>query len=73
MILASAVTRHPTHDAALAGNLLKQSHRTRKAVYYVMDKGYDSEQIHRLIREALKADSLIPVKKRKQRNILGEY
>ena len=35
MILAAVVTRRPTHDAALAGTLLKQSHRTRKTACYV--------------------------------------
>jgi len=27
-----------------------------------MDKGYDSEAIHRLIREDLHADSIIPIR-----------
>lgn len=73
MILAAVVTQHPTHDAVLAGTLLKQSHRTRKAACYVMDKGYDAEWLHRLIREDLTADSLIPVRKRKRKRIQGKY
>jgi hypothetical protein len=38
-----------------------------------MDKGYDSEKIHSFIREEIKADSVIPVKKRKRTRIIGEY
>jgi len=73
MILASAITQHPTHGAALAGHLLNQSHRTRKTAWYVMDKRYDAEWIRRLIREDLNANSLISVRKRKQRKIQGKY
>jgi hypothetical protein len=38
-----------------------------------MDKGYDSEEIHSFIREEIKADSIIPVRKRKRRKIKGKY
>lgn len=34
---------------------------------YVMDKGYDSEKIHSLMREEIKADSIIPLKQKKGR------
>ena len=73
LILAATVTQHPTHDIALAGNLLKQSHRTRKAACYVMDKGFDAERIHRLIREDLGADSLIPLRSGDLEEIRGPY
>jgi len=33
-----------------------------------MDKGYDSENIHALIREEMKADSIIHLKQRKRKN-----
>ncbi|MDD5420213.1 MAG: IS5 family transposase [Methanomicrobiaceae archaeon] len=73
LILAATVTQHPTHDAALAGDLLKQSHRTRKAACSVMDKGSDAESIHRLIWEDLRADSLIPIRTGKREEIRGTY
>ena len=38
-----------------------------------MDKGYDSEKIHALIREEIKADSIIPLRKRKRKKIKGKY
>lgn len=38
-----------------------------------MDKGYDSEKLHSFIREEIKANSVIPVKKRKRTRIIGEY
>ena len=72
-ILTSSITQHPTHDVALATSLLRQSHRIRKASCYVLDKGYDAEHIHCLIREELKADSLIPVRNRLRKNIRGRH
>ena len=38
-----------------------------------MDKGYDSEEIHVLIREEIKADSIIPLRVRKRKKINGKY
>ncbi|KUG19985.1 mobile element protein [hydrocarbon metagenome] len=38
-----------------------------------MDKSYDAEQIKRLIREKLMADSRIPIRTGKQRKIRGKY
>lgn len=38
-----------------------------------MDKGYDSEKIHALIREEIKADSIIPLRVRKWKKIKGKY
>ncbi len=38
-----------------------------------MDKGYDSESIHELIRDTLHSYSLIPVRKRKRKRISGYY
>ena len=45
----------------------------RKSDCYVMDKGYDSEKIHSLIREEIKADSIIPLRQRKRKKIKGKY
>jgi hypothetical protein len=38
-----------------------------------MDKGYDSEEIHELIRGTLNSCSLIPVRNRKRKRISGYY
>jgi hypothetical protein len=38
-----------------------------------MDKEYDSEEIHELIRDTLNSCSLIPVRKRKRKRISGYY
>lgn len=47
--------------------------RLRKSECYVIDKGYDSEKIHALIREEIKADSIIPLRVRKWKKIKGKY
>lgn len=39
----------------------------------MLDKGYDSEKIHTIIREEIKADSIIPLRKRKRKGIGGKY
>src|SRR5271169_1932470 len=44
----------------------------RKSDCYVMDKGYDSEKIHSIIREEIKADSIMPVRERKRKEISGK-
>mgnify|MGYP007130089038 CR=1 FL=1 len=38
-----------------------------------MDKGYDSEEIHTLIRNEIKADSIVPLRERKRKRINGKY
>ncbi|HET8685424.1 MAG TPA: transposase, partial [Methanosarcina sp.] len=50
-----------------------QSNRIRKSQCYVMDKGYDSEKIHVLIREEIKADSIKPLRQRKRKKVGGKY
>jgi hypothetical protein len=52
------ISQQPVHDIPHAEKLLVQCHRTRKSEAYVLDKGYDSEDIHRLIRDDLNAYSL---------------
>ncbi len=44
-----------------------------KSDTYVLDKGYDSEDIHRLIHDDLNAYSLIPIRTRKRKRIFGLY
>jgi transposase len=67
------ISQQPVHDIPHAEKLLVQCHRTRKSKTYVLDKGYDSEDIHRLIRDDLNAYSLIPVRKRKRKRVFGVY
>lgn len=38
-----------------------------------MDKRYDSEKIHALIKEEIKAESIIPLRVRKRKRIKGKY
>jgi hypothetical protein len=67
------VSQHPVHDIPHAEKPLKQCHRIRHSDLYVMDKGYDSEEIHELIRDTLNSSSLIPVRNRKRKRISGYY
>jgi transposase len=67
------ISQHPLHDIPHAEKLLKQCHRIRHSDLYVMDKGYDSEDIHELIGETLNSCSLIPVRNRKRKRISGYY
>lgn len=50
------------HDTRHAEKLLRQCHKFRKSDCYVIDKGYDSEDIHRLIREDFQAESPIAIR-----------
>lgn len=50
------------HDTRHAVRLLRQCHKIRKSDGYVMDRGYDSGAIHRLICEDLHTNSVIPVR-----------
>jgi hypothetical protein len=61
------------HDTRHAEKLLRQCHNARKSDFYVMDKGYDSEGIHRLIREGLHANSVIPIRSWNNEVIGGTY
>jgi uncharacterized protein (DUF2267 family) len=73
VITGLKVSQHSVHDIPHAEKLLKKCHRTRKSDLYVMDKGYDSEEVHELIRDILHSDSLIPIRKRKRKRISGYY
>jgi len=59
VITGFIASKSRVHDTRHASRLLRQCHKIRKSDCYVMDKGYDSEAIHRLIREDLNADSII--------------
>jgi len=67
------ISGKPVHDTKHAMALLKQCHKTRRSKYYVMDKGYDSEDIHSLTREQLKSIAMIPLRQRKRKRIKGSY
>jgi len=67
------ISQHPVHDSIHAKTLLTQCHRTRPSDLYVMDKAYDSEEIHELVWDTLNACSLIPVRNRKRKRISGYY
>lgn len=61
------------HDTRHAVKLLRQCHSIRKSDCYVMDRGYDSEAIHRLIRQDLHANSVIPIRSWNNEIISGIY
>jgi len=73
VITGVRVSRNFSHDIVHARTLLTQCHRTRRSALYVLDKGYDSEDLHRQIREELGATSLIPVRDRQRKRIHGRY
>lgn len=62
VITGFIASKSRVHDTRHARRLLRQCHKIRKSDCYVMDKGYDSEEIHCLIREELHADSIIPIR-----------
>ncbi len=73
IITGFKISGKPVHDAKHAMKLLKQCHKTRKSKYYVMDKGYDSEDIHSLTREEFNSIAMIPLRQRKRKKIKGKY
>jgi len=73
IITGFKISQQPVHDIPHAEKLLVQCHRTRKSDSYILDKGYDSEEIHKLIRDDLNAYSLIPLRTRKRKRVSGVY
>lgn len=73
IITGFKISQQPVHDIPHAEKILVQCHRTRKSDTYVLDKGYDSEDIHKLIRDGLNSYSLIPVRTRQRKRISGFY
>ena len=73
IITGLKISQHPVHDIPHAEKILRQCHRKRKSDLYLMDKGYDSEDIHKLIHETLNSCSLIPVRNRKRKRVSGYY
>ena len=61
-LLSFLVTNSRCHDSQVAPIILRASHRVKKTKCYVMDKGYDSERIHKFIHEDLKSQSMILIR-----------
>ncbi len=62
VITGFAASNSRVHDTRHAQKLLRQCHKNAKVGLLCLDRGYDSEAIHRLIREDLHADSIIPLR-----------
>ncbi len=73
VITGFVVSKSRVHDTRHSEKLLRQCHKIRKSDCYVMDKGYDSEAIHRLIREDLHANSVIPIRSWNNEIVGGTY
>jgi len=74
VITGFMISKSRVHDSRHAFPLLKKCHKLHKSECYVMDRGYDSEKMHRFIRETLKADSIIPARSHKYSlNVWGKY
>jgi len=61
VITSLKIFQHPVHNIPHAEKLLKQCHRVRHSDLYVMDKGYDFEEIYEMIRDTLKPVLLSPL------------
>lgn len=63
IIMGWKFSKVPVHDSQHARSLINQVQKITKSDCYTMDKGYDSEIIHKYIRENIGAESIIPVRK----------
>ena len=74
VITGFKISKSRVHDSKHAFSLLKECHKRHKSDCYLMDKGYDSENMHQFIRESLNADSIIPARSHQySRNVRGKY
>ncbi|MGB3856018.1 MAG: transposase [Methanosarcina flavescens] len=73
VIIGWKISQKTYHGIKHVSTLIKKSNRSRKSQCYVMDNGYDSEEIHTLIRNEIKADSIVPLRERKRMRINGKY
>jgi len=62
LFLSAKVTRDPRHDMCEGPSILRQAARRVQPARVLLDAGYDAEKTHVLVREALAADSIIPLK-----------
>jgi transposase len=67
------ISGKPVNDIKHAKTLLKQCHRTRRSKVYVMDKGYDSEELHSITRDRFQSIAMIPLRERERKKIKGKY
>ena len=61
-IVSCNITNSLHHDSIVAPSLIRSSYQIKRSNCYLMDKGYDSENIHTLIHDELGAESIIPVR-----------
>ena len=74
VITGFTISKSRVHDSKHAFILLKKFRKRHKSQCYVMDRGYDSEKMHRYIRETLNADSIIPARIHQgTSNVWGKY
>jgi hypothetical protein len=74
VITGFTISKSRVHDSKHAFILLKKFCKRQKSQCYVMDRGYDSEKMHRYIRETLNADSIIPARIHQgTTNVWGKY
>ncbi|MEI6293813.1 MAG: IS5 family transposase [Methanomicrobiales archaeon] len=70
-ILGTKITKSRQHDTKHASPLLRNT--MKKAECYVLDRGYDSEQIHLQIRTEIHAESIIPIRDWNADYVNGQY
>jgi hypothetical protein len=74
VITGFTISKSRVYDSKHAFLLLKKFRKLHKFQCYVMDRGYDSEKMHRYIRETLNADSIIPARTHQgTKNVWGKY
>jgi hypothetical protein len=74
VITGFMISKSRVHDSQHAFPLLKKCHKLHRSECYLMDRGYDSEKMHRFIRETLNADSIIPPRSWKgTEHVWGKY
>ena len=71
--LSVHVSRGPCSDAKVALPLLSELQEKTEFKYVFMDKGFDSADVHKFVREELGARCVIPVRKRPRRAPKDKY
>lgn len=70
VIVAQRTRKGPRHDSRDAAPMIRKTKKL-KPKGFSLDKAYDAEYIHKVIREELNAESQIPLRKNKA--LTGEY
>lgn len=63
LFVSFKITKGPTHDVCEAPTVLRDAHRRVRFATGLLDKGYDSESLLRLVVEELGAKAVIPARK----------